>query len=473
MSAYEMSGKKIPMGDKVGYGIGNLSYGIIFQVIGTYIVFYSTAVIGISGSLVGAVVSISVLWDAMSDPLMGYFSDITRSKWFGRRHLYILIGSLTMPIFNFLLWTIRPEWPSIIKFISMLINLLLVKTCITVFTTPYTALGAELSSDYNERTSIQGIKTIFFLIGLMFATVMGFLVFFNPTPAYPIGQLNPEAYKNMGITTSLISLVFGLVCFFTTKKYIPYISKYMKEDTQVKKSLKNLFSSFKLALKNENYKYVVYAYLFTNIASALISLLGIHVFTYTFKLDNMDIGIIFGVLFCISILSQPIWVKISMKIDKKPAVLLGLAISIIGSFIFLILVLMKDLIAGNFLHIIPFSVVTGFGTGALFSLPFSMIADTIDVDELTTGIRLEGVYYGSLTLFYKFSQSIAIFLVGILLDVIKFDSQAPIQPESTLIILGLTIAIGGIISFILATKSYCKYGLNKNKISTIQNQIKE
>ena len=472
MQAYEISNRKIPMIDKVGYGIGNLSYGIIFQMIGTYIVFYATAVIGISGSLVGAVVSISVLWDAISDPLMGYFSDITSSKWFGRRHLYIFIGSLTMPVFNLLLWTIRPEWPSIIKFLAMVINLLLVKTCITVFTTPHTALGAELSSDYNERTSIQGIRTIFFLIGLMFATVAGFLIFFNPTLEYPIGQLNPVAYKNMGISTSLIALIFGLMCFFTTKKYIPYLTKVKKAQPQAQ-SLKKLLASFTLALKNKHYKYVVYAYLFTNIASALISSLGIHVFTYTFKLDSTDIGIIFGVLFSISILSQPLWVRISKKIDKKPSVLLGLAISIIGSFIFLILVLVKDFIAGEFLYVLPFSIVTGFGTGALFSIPFSMVADTIDIDELTTGVRLEGVYYGSLTLFYKFSQSIAIFFLGILLDVIKFDSQAPVQPESTLIILGLTIGLGSLIAFILATISYAKYGLNKHNILNIQRKIVE
>ena len=115
---------------------------------------------------------------------MGYVSDTTYTKKLGRRHLYILIGSIGMPIVNLSMWMINPEWPENIKFVLLLVELLLLKTFVTVYATPYTALGAELSSDYNERTSIQGIKTVFFLLGLTFPTVLGMFLFFNPTPEY-------------------------------------------------------------------------------------------------------------------------------------------------------------------------------------------------------------------------------------------------------------------------------------------------
>lgn len=80
--------------DKFSYGIGNLGVGVAMQVVGTYLVFFSTAILGISGSLVGIAVGFSVFWDAITDPVMGYISDITRSKRFGRRHLYLIIGAL-------------------------------------------------------------------------------------------------------------------------------------------------------------------------------------------------------------------------------------------------------------------------------------------------------------------------------------------------------------------------------------------
>ncbi len=470
MHGQKLNKRQIPLYDKIGYGIGNLSYGIIFQMIGTYLVFYSTAVLGIPGSLVGMAVSISVFWDAISDPLMGYFSDITNLKRFGRRHIYILIGSIAMAIFNILLWAINPEWSGLVKFIWVFIDLIFIKSCITIYSTPYTALGAELTNDYNERTSIQSTKTVFFLLGLMFATVAGMFLFFNPTPAYPIGQLNPAAYRNMGITSSIMAIVFGMICFFTTKKYIPFLPTSINKNIEIN-GIKSLIKSFTVALKNEYYKYIVFGYLFTNTSSALISSLGLHVFTYTFGLDNSDIAIVFGVQFAISILSQPIWLIISKKIDKKPTMIVGLLISAFASVIFIGLVLIKSYVYGNFIYMIPFVVIIGFGTGGLFSLPFSMVADTIDVEELSTGIRSEGIYYGCLTLAYKLSQSITIFLLGILLDIVKFDSNADTQSEFTVVTLGFTIALGSLIGFGAAIWNYYKYTLNKDKILDIQDKI--
>lgn len=460
----------IPMIDKIGYGMGNLTHGIMSQMIGTYIVFYSTAVLGISGGIVGVAVSISVLWDAISDPLMGYYSDITNSKVFGRRHLYILIGSITLAIFNFLIWTINPNWPDMAKVVSIFTLLMLVKTASTVFATPYSALGAELTNGYNERTSVQGIRTIFFILGLMLATVMGFLVFFKATNEYPVGQLNPKAYLNMGITGSILALVSGLVCYFSTKKYIPHLPVPHLQDNE-SGNMKKLLKSFILALKNPNYRDVAIAYLLTNISSALISTLGIHVFTYTFKLNSKDIGIIFGTLFIISILSQPIWISISAKIDKKRTVILGTLFSLAGCILFLVLVFSRVYVAGNLLYVIPFAIIAGFGSGALFSVPYSMVADTVDVDELKTGVRLEGVYFGSLTFLYKLSQAITIFVLGLILDYVKFDSNAKVQPDSTVLILGLTIAIGGIITLSLAGYMYSKYNLNCTKINEVQSMI--
>ncbi len=459
--------KKISLFDKIGYGTGNFSYGIIFQLIGTYMVFYATAVLGIPGSLIGTTVSLSVMWDAVSDPLMGYISDITKFKKYGRRHLYILAGCIAIAVFNYLLWAISPQWTTSVKFLFILLYLILVKTFMTVYITPYTALGAELSNDYNERTSIQGIRTIFFLLGLMFATVMGMFLFFKPSEQYPQGQLNPEAYLNMAVTSSLLALFFGMFCFFTTKKFIPYLPTAQESNMKFT-GLGNLLKSFIKALSNKNYKYVVLAYLFTNIASALISSLGLHVFTYTFDFDNRDIAIVFGTQFAISILSQPVWVRISKKIDKKPSVISGLVMCIIGSAFFVVLVLLKDNVAGNFIYMLPFAALVGFGTGGLFSLPLSMIADTIDVEELNSGTRPEGVYYGCFTFFYKLSQSLTIFFVGILIDIIKFDADAHVQPESTLVILGLTIAIGSTLGFLAAIMSYSRYDLNKSRISKIQ-----
>ena len=169
--------KNIPLKDKIGYGAGNLTFGVVMQIISTYMVFYSTVIHKLPGGIIGLAIGASVVWDAVSDPLMGHISDNTSSKRFGRRHFYILIGTFSTALFNFLLWDLPPAMATAWKIVLVITFLMIVKTSTTIYSVPHTALGAELSDDYNERSSIQGIRTIFFILGLFSANVMGMFLF--------------------------------------------------------------------------------------------------------------------------------------------------------------------------------------------------------------------------------------------------------------------------------------------------------
>ena len=191
--------------------------------IAVYLIFYTTAVLNIPGTLIGIAVAISVLWDAFSDLLMGYISDGYPIGKLGRRHPYLLLGCFLAAFSNLILWQINPDFSTSSKFYLVFILIILVKSALTVYIAPYNALGAELSDDYHERTSIQSIKTVFFLLGLFSATVAGMSFFFKPTLLYPLGQLNPEAYSRIGISASLFMIICGLLCFYSTKKHIPLL----------------------------------------------------------------------------------------------------------------------------------------------------------------------------------------------------------------------------------------------------------
>ncbi|OGO78022.1 MAG: hypothetical protein A2Y23_09200 [Clostridiales bacterium GWB2_37_7] len=463
---------KIPIFDKISYGIGNFSVGVAIQVIGTFLMFYCTAILNIPGSLVGIAISISIAWDAITDPLMGYISDNTKSKTFGRRHLYLIIGGLGIGISNLFLWNINNNFSVMTKFIIIFIDIIAIKTFMTIFITPYTALGAELSKDYNERTSIQGNKTIFFLLGLFFVSVVLLSLFFQSSEEYPIGQLNPKAYSSMGIFSSIIIVIFSIICIIFTKKYIP-ILRLNENQTEENLGLHDLLHSFKEIIGDVLFRSVALTYMFNNIASAIFSNIGLHVFTYTFILNNQQIALIIGAQFAISIISQPAWTFISKKIDKKPAIMLGLGLCITASTYFLALVLFRNHILSNVIYFLPFAALAGFGTGGLFTLPLSMIADIIDLEELNIGKRSEGTYYGCLTLFYKFSQSITLLLLGFILDIIKFNSNLPVQSEGTVVTLGLIVSIASATSFISALLSLKNYSLNRLKVEDIQKQIAE
>ena len=124
--------KKLSCKQKIFYAVGNLGYATVAQTLSNFIMFFGTSVLGISGTLMGIAVSIGVLWDAISDPIMGHYSDITNSA-LGKRHPYMLIGIFGMCVVNLFLWLVPPSSPEIVKFSWILISLLFVQTFCTFF----------------------------------------------------------------------------------------------------------------------------------------------------------------------------------------------------------------------------------------------------------------------------------------------------------------------------------------------------
>ena len=184
---------------KLGYGVGCVGYSLPYQIVASAFLLYATAVLKIPALWAGAIIAVSAVWDAVSDPLMGLISDRTTSRRFGRRHQYILIGGLLVAALTYLFWSIDPAGSDSTKLIMLFSLVILIKTALTVFVAPYNALGAELSTDYDERSSIQGYRAMFYLSGMIIALVGSNVIFFRSTPEYERGQLNPEAYPPMGM----------------------------------------------------------------------------------------------------------------------------------------------------------------------------------------------------------------------------------------------------------------------------------
>ncbi|MDP3387846.1 MAG: MFS transporter [Eubacteriales bacterium] len=455
---------------KMGYGAGNLGFGIVFQCLAAYLLFYSTAVLGIRGRHIGTIMAIGIFWDAVTDPLMGYISDITHFKKWGRRHLYLIIGTVSIAIFNTLLWNINPGFSIPVKMTFILVFFLLLKTALTVYGTPYTALGAELSDDYDERTSIQSYKTLAFLLGLALPMVVGLLLFFKATPEYPTGQLNPRGYSMMGIATSLFMVTTGLICFFST--YSLRLNKSAESLIKRRSEGKQKYA-FLEALENKYFLYVFMGYLFINVSSALIGSIGLHVFTYTFDLNSNQIALVMGFFFVGSIVSLPYWLDRSKKHDKRPIMMACIKISAMASFVFLVAVFTRIVVIRLHFLLWPIVFVLGFGSGGLFMLPPSMIADTIDYEEQEKGYRSEGIYFGALTFGYKIIQSLVLFVVGVLLDLIRFDSGLSSQTTYTSIMLGVILCIGSLVAFFAGYMFFNKYTLTKDIIGNIQKNLTE
>jgi len=459
---------KIPFGVKLGYGIGTLSYAIPFQMLSGFFLFYSTTVLGVSGILTGALISISTVWDALTDPVMGYVSDHTNSKiLFGRRLFYVLIGAIGLALVNFIIWRVDPQLrggdAGTVKAIWVAVLLLLLKTFSTVYTTPYLALGAELSSDYNERNAVQSYRTAFFFLGFLFPSVLGMAFFFKPTAAYPDGKANPAAYASLGLTASIIIIVCAAACLMLTYKH-----RCVETPPKMKRNpIVGLFKEVAEALKESDFRNISIALLFINMAMGIVSAVGMHVFSYTFGLDSHQIAFVFGALFLTALLAQPVWVAVANKFDKRRALLFCLYINLGVSALFAVYVLAHSWIGDHYLMALPLAILMGFSMGGSIALPYSMISDTIDKDAYHSGARKEGMFYGCATFMYKLSQSLAVFFVGTLLDVIGFNSET-VQAPSIYLKVGMILPAGFLICFTLALLFTRKYKLNREMVAQYQ-----
>jgi len=462
--------KKLPLADKIAYGLGDLGNGLAMQVVGSYLVFFMTSILHIPGTIAGLAIGISIFWDAITDPIMGYISDNTRSKKFGRRHGYLLLGAIGVSFSILGLFFIPLDASMTLKVAMIFVFIISYKTFITILVTPYTALGSELSQDYAERTQIQSIRSIFFMMGVALMMVGGMYVFFQPTSAYPIGQLNPQAYINIAIFTAVFSLLAILVVYFQTRKYIGPLSQHhglLGEASSISRILKTFMNTY----KNRAFVAVATSYMFCNIATAIVNNIGIHVFTYSFAFDSSMIATVIGVQFFFSIVSQPLWVYLVGKTDKKSALMLGLFITFIAAMYFMLVSIFHTSFQENVWIFMPYSIIAGIGTGAMFSIPSSMVGDTIDVEELQSGIRNEGVFFGSMTLFYKSSQAIVVFILGILLDLIGFNSHITVQGPTTQLALGLILSLGCAFAVVMSGWSILNYPLSKKRVLEIREQL--
>lgn len=449
---------------KLGYGIGSLSYGIPFQLVSSLFVFFSTEVLGLSGVLTGALVFVSTIWDAVTDPIMGYISDHTNNKiLLGRRLFYVLIGSVGLALCSLLVWQVDASLPYLTKAVILGLLLILLKTFSTIYTTPYMALGSELSTDYNERTAVQSYRTAFFFLGFMFPAIIGMAVFFRPTPEFPNGQLNPQSYVSLSLVTSIITLVCAGICIALT-----YRNQAAYSVPKVKRNpLKGIFKETAEALKCSDFRNVSLSLLFINMAMGIVGSVGMHVFTYTFCFDNRQIAIVFGALFIMALIAQPFWLFFANKYEKKTALKACLIINLIVTIFFVIAVIANPWVSEHYLIVLPLSMLMGFSMGGSIALPYSMISDTIDKDAYYSGTRKEGVFNGCATFMFKLSQSFSAMFVGSLLDIIHFDSKI-VQTPAVYLKLGMILPVGFFICFVLALVFIKKYTLNREIVAKYQ-----
>jgi len=421
---------KLPLKTKIAYGVADLGISLLTASIQFFLLYYYTDILGIDPGIAGTALLVGKLtWDAINDPLFGFWSDRTKSRW-GRRKPYMLFGAVPFGLTIWLLFSLPPGMTGLTAFLAVLGSFLLVDTTQTLVSVPYYALSAELTYDYDERTSLISIRMIF--------TVVGYIMGAAATTALAgmfmgMGLSKTAAYSWTGAVFGATAIITALITTFGVKE---------TPNPDLKPAEMPAVSQIKHVLKNKPFVQYMIMSTIISISFTLLTSLFPYFLIYQLHMEAQTSLVMLVMLVTIAIFLIP-WRYVSQKINKGPAYALGLGIAslaIIGAFL---------LPEGQTPLIYVVAFVAGLGFSAQYVFPWSMIPDVIEVDQAKTGERHEGIYFGVNNFLGKLSGALGIAASGWSLRLFGYVANAQ-QTQHALFGIRFFFAIVPVIAFAIA-----------------------
>jgi Na+/melibiose symporter-like transporter len=439
-----------------------------------FLLFYYTQVLGLAGTLTGLALFIATTFDAITDPLAGSYSDRFRHRW-GRRHPFMYASAIPLGLTFVLLFRPPGALDEVGLFLWLAVFAVAVRGSMTLYHVPHLALGAELSQDYSERTTIAAFRTFFSLAGIASVLAFGWLWFFRSTPEFESGQLNPEAYPPFGLAFGALMAVTVFLSAIGTHDRIPSLPKATADAPRLRVS--DIVEDYVGALSNPSFRAFFCGIVVFFVMRGVQESLYVHMVTFFWRLEQQQIltlallavpGLLMGV---------PFWTAVSRKIDKRPAFLAG-----VTGFSLCVLLPPIAQLLGWFPSPDSWAYMAGLafaGTLAAFCaaaglvMAGSMMADVTDEHELTTGRRQEGIFFGALAFAGKSTSGLGVFLGGIGIDLIDFPDQAMPEDVSADAVFSLGVLYGpGIMLFaVVALVFLSRYRIDRARHAEIVQEL--
>ncbi len=460
MTQTEGATGKAPVWLKLAHGSGAAAFGIKNGGFDYFLLLFYGTVIGLEPGLVGLAILIALVVDAISDPLVGYWSDNFRSRW-GRRHPFMYAAALPVALSYFLLWN-PPDWGQTGLFVYLTVLAVLIRTFITFYETPSSALIPELITDYADRTSLQAYRLLF---GWSAGTGMS-VVMFGVLLTGPLGMRDPDAYATYGIIASVLIFATIMMSALGTHSRIPYL--HQPVGTGERYSVGRIFREMLQTLSEKSFIALFLATMLFAIASGLSAALAFLMLNYFWGFSEYQIFIWTCSVFISALLGFVLAPWATRRLGKKRAtILLGvLAFTIQPMPVLLRLAglmpengdpLLFPLVLG--VNVIDLALII-----AVQVVSFSMIADLVESNELRTGRRSEGVYYAAVTFTRKTTQGLGVLAAGLILSFVNFPEGA--QPGSvaadTLWNLGALYAPAILAVYLAALLCIARYRIDRN-----------
>jgi len=392
------------------FGTGDFTVNTVLASLSmVYTLYFLTKYAQLPPALAGTVPLVGRTVDAITDPLMGRISDHTRSRW-GRRRPYLLLGAIPFGVSFAMLWNVVPfedQWARFVYYTVWYVLLSLSMTCLSV---PYLALIPEMARTYDGRTSLNAFRNVGALLGIFGA------ISIRPLAAALGGGEATDA------SFALVAAGYGVA--LALPWLAVHASTWERPEYQARKTELSIGEGVRVLMRHATYMRLTALYLMSRIAMDLIGMVLILYFTYVLGRSG-DFEITMALFLVVVVLSVPVWLRLSFRMDKATAFMLGAIWWGVGNLAFL------------FAQpewprwvVIGFAGVIGFGYAAADLMPWSMVGDVVDEDDLITGERREGLYNGFFTFLRKLGGAAAGFLAGVVLQIAGLPEGDAPAPES-------------------------------------------
>ena len=384
------------------YGSGDWGISSIYMLRAIFYAIYLTDVVGLEPRLASFGGLIGVIWDAVNDPIVGVLTDRMRSR-LGRRRPFLLWFAIPFGISFILLWS-APGWDNqVALLIYVTLTFMLADTLQTLIYVPYLSLTPELASDYDERTSLTGFRSFFQLFGSLAVVLAAPNIVDRVLAA---GFTQQQGYMLVGaIFGSISAIPLLLIGTFVKEKSTP-------EQTEIL----SLRTTLKVAWRNIPFRYGVGIHLLNWSAADMVSVMFPFFLVYwvaqgnqlaTIHILGFDLAYesaFFGIMMIVCILFIRFWLWMARVLNKRDAYLIGMGFWVI------VQLLVLTIQPGQITYLLIIAALGGIGVSAAYTLPDALFADVIEWDELRTGRRQEGIYFGVRAFIRKVAGALVIFV---------------------------------------------------------------
>jgi GPH family glycoside/pentoside/hexuronide:cation symporter len=417
------TGRRLSLPTTLFYGIGSVAFGVKDNGFSYFLLIFYNQVMGLSPQTVGLAIMIALFVDAFLDPIVGQLSDNTRSRW-GRRHPFMYAAGIPVAVSFLLLWSPPAGLSHQGLFFYLIATAILIRSFITCYEIPSSALAAELTTEYDERTKLLSYRYLFGWIGGLIMYFAALKIFLAPDAAHKVGQLNAQGYAHYGLAAALLMLFAILVSAIGTHNQIPFL----REAPHRKLSIPTLAREMIGTLSHASFLRILVANLFSAMAGGLALSINLYFTTFFWEFSSAQIA-----LFTFASLTSAIFAFaaapwLSKRFGKKRSAMTLLLIGVTIAVAPIVLRLMGAFPPNGSPLLFPLLFLQGvLSTGSTITaniLTTSMIADVVEDSELRTGRRSEGLFFAASAFVAKSVTGIGIFTSAMLLGVARFPQGA-------------------------------------------------